>query len=339
MAMSPARTAVPARTLAPLAALAAIYAASLAILHSVAFARAPHVLSAAVAFDLTVTAAAAVWWLGVRRAGWPRWTLGATVAAGLGVGRMTLPGGGVATLLIGLWAAGELALAVIAIARLRTVVRVARADRGPGPVAAVEAGLRAAAIPPRLAAILATDAVAFGLGLGGWFRRAPADGFAMHRRKSWPAIAALLIALISIETVAVHLLLATWSGLAAWIATAMSIYAVVWLAADLHALRLYPLRVTADAVVVSVGLRWRIAIPRDAIASVALGETAPDGALDASVLEPTVVLTLTRPIEARGPFGLRRAPSAIALTVDDPDRLIAALAPGAEPSVAAPPAG
>jgi hypothetical protein len=43
------------------------------------------------------------------------------------------------------------------------------------------------------------------------------------------------------------------------------------------------------------------------------------------VLEPTVVVTLNRPIEIRGLFGIKRTPTTIALTVDDPERLIARL--------------
>jgi hypothetical protein len=207
------------------------------------------------------------------------------------------------------------------------VVRVSRAHPGPGPIAKVEAGLRAAGAPARFAAFAATDVVAVWLGISGWFRRAPRDGFAMHRRKSWTAIVLVFLWLIAVETAATHLVVAHWSPIAAWIVTGLSIYGAVWIAGDLHALRLHPLRVTPDAVIGSIGLRWRFVIPRSAIASIELADAVPDGALKAHIVEPTVVIRLHTPIEVRGLLGIRRTPTVIALTVDDPDRFLALLAP------------
>ena len=51
--------------------------------------------------------------------------------------------------------------------------------------------------------------------------------------------------------------------------------------------------------------------------------------LAAIVGEPTVLLTLRRPVEVRGVLGRRRTATAIALTIDAPDAFIAALAPDA----------
>jgi hypothetical protein len=327
-AVTPAPAVLPwGRTIPPLLAVATVYAVALTMLRSGAIAAKPTLISAAIAFDLILTTSAAVWWLGVRRAGWPRWTVAVTFGLGSFASRMLLPGSIVVTALIGLWLAIEAVLAVIALTKIRTIVRAARAHRGPGPIAAIEAGLLAAKAPPRLATIVATDVVSIGLGLAGWFRRAPVgpDLFSMHRRKSWGAIIGVFLLLIAVETVAVHLLLASWSVIAAWIATGLSIYSAMWFAADLHVLRLYPLRVEPDAIHAAVGVRWRVTIPRDAISSVVLADSVPDGALNATVLEPTVVVTLNRPIEIRGLFGIKRTPTTIALTVDEPERLIARL--------------
>ena len=305
------------------AGVAAVYLACAAIATSGLPARAPTVIPAALAFDLIATAAVVTWWLGVRRAGWPRWTVAVAAGAGrLAAWRLIPAGAGVLVVVL----AVEAVVVATAVMRSRTIARVARAHPGPGPVAALEAGLRAADVPARLVPLLATELTVLGLGLGGWVRRAPAGrGFAMHRRKSWAAIVAVLLGLIAVEGAAVHVMLAGWSPVAAWLATASSLYAALWLAADYHALRLYPLEVTADAVRVAVGLRWRVELPRAAITAVALTEAAPSGALAATVVEPTVLVTLDRPVVARGLLGRSRRVTAVALTVDEPAQFAAAL--------------
>jgi hypothetical protein len=55
-------------------------------------------------------------------------------------------------------------------------------------------------------------------------------------------------------------------------------------------------------------------------------EAAPPGALRADLLWPNLVLELRRPARVRGPFGIEREARAIALSLDEPKRFIAALA-------------
>jgi hypothetical protein len=314
-----------AMTALPALAVAAVYATAFAVGHSALLDRGGAVIAAAIAFDLSLTSTALVWWLGVRRAGWPRWTLGVTFGIGLFTARMALPSGPVVTALVGAWLCAEVVLLTLAVGRIRRIVRVARAHPGPGPVAALAAGLGAAGMPARLAGFAAAELVAVGLALAGWFRRAPTDGFAMHRRKSWGAIVGALGLLIAAETVALHLLVGIWSPIAAWILTALSIYSAAWLAGDYHAIRLYPIRVTERELAISIGLRWRVAIPRDLVVDATVIDASPEGALRLGIVEPTVLLTLSRPVEVRGLFGITRRATAITLTIDEPERFLAAL--------------
>jgi hypothetical protein len=324
------------RTLPPVLGLVALYATLLGIFRSQIFAANPELIAACIAIDLTLTASGLVWFLGVRRAGWPRWTIGMTFGLGIFLGRTVLPAGTVLSAIMAVWITLEIALIVLAIGKLRTIVSAARRHDGPGPIDALAAGLVAAKVPPRVAAIIATDATVMWLGVTGWFRRRAKTGFSLYRRGGWTAVIFVLLKLVAVETILVHMLIATQSVVAAWIVTGLSIYSGLWLAADLHVLRLYPLRVTADAIVAAVGIRWRITIPRDAIASITPVTSVPDGAFNASVMEPTLVVTLSRPIEIRGLFGIRRTASAIALSVDEPERFLSALPSRCEPEPSPP---
>ncbi|MEZ4399197.1 MAG: hypothetical protein R3B06_04215 [Kofleriaceae bacterium] len=310
----------PAASVVAAVALAGLLAVELTI------ARGPatwhRTVAVAVALDLTVTAAALAWWLGVRRAGWPRWAPLVIAGAGLALAHAVVPGGVLPAAIV-----VELGVLALAAARGRVAWRAGRAARATaaGPVAVVEHAALAAGVPRPLAAVVAIDLVVLGYAASGWWRRPPRDGFAMHRRKHRAAIVALLVGLITVETVALHVMLVGWSAIAAWVSTVSAAYAAVWLIADLHVLRLHPLEVTPTAVRGPVGLRWRLDVPRAAIASATLIDAVPAGAIAATVGEPTVLLCLTRPIEVRGLLGRRRAATAIALTIDDPDRFMAAL--------------
>ena len=141
----------------------------------------------------------------------------------------------------------------------------------------------------------------------------------------------LLLALglvTSMETIAVHLLVATWSPRAAWVLTALSIYTLLWLTAVFQASRLRPVVVSDDQLLVRTSLVWTIEVPRDAIALVGAIEDAPreKGILRAALgTAPVVLVMLKRPMVARGPLGVRRSVRGIALYVDEPARFRAAL--------------
>jgi hypothetical protein len=117
-----------------------------------------------------------------------------------------------------------------------------------------------------------------------------------------------------------------WSPVAAWVVTASSAYVLLWLIADIHAVRLYPVAIQHSMLRVTVGVRWRAAIPLDAIASVTEIKTVPEGALNLSLMEPTVLVTLRAPVVVRGLLGKRRHGDRLALTIDNPKAFIAAMA-------------
>jgi len=306
------------------AALLALYASLFAIAGSTAFARAPAVLGAAVTFDLTATAAVIVWWLAIRRGALPAWSAVVVFSWGVAAARAWVPHAPLGAL-VAVGGALEVATACWIAVRGRRLVRAARAARAEGPIGALEAGLVTAGFPARLAPFLASELAVGWLALTGWFRRPAPGGFSM-RSTGWLLIAGVISFVVIPEAIAFHVLLAHWSAIAAWLATASSLYLLLWIIGDAQAVRLYPVRVSDGVLRVMIGVRWRVAIPVSEIASVTAIHAVPPGALDLSLLEPTVLVSLRSPAEVRGLFGRRRRGDRIALTIDDAAALCAAVA-------------
>jgi hypothetical protein len=134
--------------------------------------------------------------------------------------------------------------------------------------------------------------------------------------------------LLGMEGLAVHLLLHAFSARLAWALAALNVYALVWLAAAYQAARLRPVHLSPDLLLVRTSLLWTAPIPRASIASIARADAAPrgSGVLRAAFgTAPNLLLTLRTPVIARGPLGIQRSVTRVALFVDAPERLVAGL--------------
>jgi len=308
-------------------ALGALYLVGFALIASAWFARAPDRIAFGITLDLTLTATLIVWWFGVRRSALPGWIALAAFSWGLFVARMWVPHAPI-EMLVAVGGVAELVTVGWLVLRIGRVVRSARAARDEGPIGSIEVGLRAIRIPAPVAAILASEAAVVGLALTGWFRRPRPDALSM-RSTGWMVVPWLLGFLLIGETAATHLLLAMWSSLAAWIATASSAYLILWVIADAQAIRLYPVAISRRSLQVRIGVRWRASIPLGQIASVTQISSVPDGAMNLALFEPTVLVTLRAPAELRGLLGKRRRADRLALTIDDPAAFMASVAAAA----------
>lgn len=319
------------------AGVVGIHLFALMLVRSAMFGSAPELLGVGLMIDLTLTATFVVWLVAVRPGHLPPTALVPVFAAGVLVARLILPpeGRGAVALAGGAMVAVELTVAALAIARARRVIARFRAARAEGASRrdALAAGLETAIASRRLAGFLATEVAVLAYALFGWFQRAPRDAgdfFSVHRRRAWTVIAATLVFLGTVETIGVHVLLSRVSPLAAWIATAASIYALVWVIGDTHALRLGGLCVTPRHLEVTLGLRWSARIPRSTIRSVTrIGAKLPR-AKDLAACEllwPDVLVELAQPVEIGGPLGARRLVTRLTFSCDRPDDLTAQLGP------------
>jgi membrane protein YdbS with pleckstrin-like domain len=167
----------------------------------------------------------------------------------------------------------------------------------------------------------------------GW-RARPLTGpetFTYHRRVSYGAMMAALMLVMIPETLGLHFLVQRWSPAAAWVLTVLSIYSVLWLLGLYQAVRLRPIRVEEDRLLIRIGLKWRVEVPFEDIAAVEVlrgGTVLPKrkDLLRAVVLgDARYLLTLARPAVAEGPYGIRRRVEKIAFAVDEPQRFEAAV--------------
>jgi hypothetical protein len=217
----------------------------------------------------------------------------------------------------------EAALAVVCVCKLRRVVRRLRAaDRPRLLVDALEDAL-GRELSRRLGAILATEVSAVFYALAGWRTATPTVGYSTYRERSYLLVVGVLTFLVAVETAGLHLVLLHVSTAVAWVATALSLYGLVWLVGDAQATRIHPVLVRDDGLALSQGIRWRTEVPYAILDAAVAVDSAPAGVLRMGNLGANVLLRLRAPVSVRGAFGMRRTTDRIALSVDGREGFLA----------------
>ena len=315
------RTGMVARVAVPLGAVALIWM----IVWTMVLVTGAPIVAAAGAFDLTATAGLAMYLLGVRPGHLPKRAITMTIAIGAVAARVLLARIGDAThAVIAAAVTLELAAIVVVVVRFRRARAAWRAAEGPA-VERLETALGATGVPRVVASAIATELMIAGYAVLGW-RRPRGAWFTVHRRGGWGLYAGTFVALTLIETPLVHLALAALGHTTiAWVATALSLYSMLWLLGDLHALRHGGVALSDDQLELRIGVRWRARIPRAAIAWAAPCDAATCKTTDFSILGANVVLRLAEPHEVHGLLGRRRTVRELALSIDEPEAFLAAL--------------
>lgn len=327
--------------------LATIAAVALVGGQSMAAQSHPEIIGPAVVFDLTVTAGLLHYFLGVRKGGLPRWTLGVVVGSGalLSVAILSRSLLAAAHLSVVIPLVIEAALVSAALLRIPTVLRAFAAKRHEGgPMReSLEAAL-AAALPagPGLARWAVLEGMILVYALTGWFRKTPTSvpsdnvqRFSHHRKQQWTALALTFALLSCVEGGLVHLLLVSngyWT--AAWVAGFLHVMGILWLLGDMHAIRLRPSRIDNNTFLLTLGFRADANIPFEVIASAEVGtfprsEISKDAAAVVLFGTPNVRLRLREPTLVRVLFR-QRFVDEVYLQVDAPQALCRALRPAPE---------
>jgi hypothetical protein len=170
----------------------------------------------------------------------------------------------------------------------------------------------------------------------GWWERAPVAQpgtatFSSHRESGFGVLLGVACFGLLIESAALHLLVRLWSPAAAgWLLVADA-YALLLFIAHGHVVRLQPIVLTTNELLIQVGFFWRVAVPRT---SLARAEQLPgDLAASAETLNlarplltaPNVLLTFAAPVAVIGPYGIRRSARRLALYLDQPQAFLAAV--------------
>jgi hypothetical protein len=306
------------------AVVAAIYAVAIGLVVSLPRLRHPDVVATAVMADLTIVVPL-LFAVMIRRPGTWAGIVPVFLLSVLGA-RLVVPASAGAVLpVLRLCAVpAELATVVLVVWRVRGALGVLAAEGD--LVARLERAFRAAVPNPRLARMLAYEISVINYGLLSWRDRPawePGRTFAYHRAGGYGAIVFALLMVSTCEIVGMHLVVSRASSTAAWLVTALELYGVIWILGDYQALRLRPLMVETGGLVVRLGLRWSLLIPRDAIATIEPAPKRPpakraSGHLHAALMVPPQwQVTLCAPLVARGPYGITKRVTTVALAADD----------------------
>lgn len=317
--------------------LATIYAVALFIVARLERFENPDVIAGALTLDLTLLVPLLYYLFLVRWRGWPVITVLPVFLVSVLTAGWLIPKTQHHVLdLVGYAAVlAELAVVAVVVHKVLQLRRRFREKAASGMD--VYESLRESARPvlgPVAGGALAYEAAIFYYAVAGWFRSPQPDAksFTVYRNVGYAALLVAVTIVLVVETVGIHMLVRMWSPVAAWILTGLSLYALIWLIGDFHALRLRPVQISGEMLHLRLGLRWTASIPLASIRAVltSADDQKPVG-IGKEHLKALLIgganrrLELSEPVCAIGLYGFSRHVTTIDLQIDEPARFDAAL--------------
>ncbi len=310
--------------------LAAIYAVAVTIVSRLGQLDDPDLIAGAVTLDLTLLTPVLYYLLMVRPRGWPVITVVPVFLISVLIAGWLIPESRQGVLDPVRYGAGVAELVLVGFIAYKTLqVRRGYRERAATGMDVYES-LRESArsvLGPLAGGALAYEVAVLYYALTGWRRPPNLDSrsFTVYRSIGYTAFLTAMMGVVVVETVAVHLLVRQWTPVTAWILTAISIYAAIWLIGDYHAVRLRPVRVSDGVLHLRLGLRWTLSVPFASIREVVTpprdAATKPPDYLKAVLIgAPNRRIELSGPTRASGIYGLERQVTTIDIQIDDPDR-------------------
>ncbi|MBB4823105.1 competence protein ComGC [Sporosarcina luteola] len=182
-----------------------------------------------------------------------------------------------------------------------------------------------------LISMLAAESLMFYYALASWKRKPSLaqNQFTLHQKTSLVAFNVMLIHAIVVETIGFHWWLHEKSVLLAIVLLVLNIYSLVYILADIQAVRLNPLVVEEDRLYVSLGLGKRMEIPYQDIERLEWGKEAEAVSLkdqsmidfiarDFEEVKPHCVIYFKKPLTATVFLGFEKPFTAAAIRLDEP---------------------
>lgn len=290
----------------------------------------PGLLANAVIADLVVLVPAAFGALVIRAQGLSWWTLAPVVGLSVAGAWLVVPAphrGALEALAVAVPAL-EVGLVVAVVVTL-----VRRAGQGGGDVYDRLRSSAERVLPNAAGRALAYELAVFRYAVGALEVEARGETFPSRRSSGYGAVLAGAGIAAVLELVGGHLLISRlWGETAAFIHLLVSGYAILWLVGDWRAIgaRVTVLEAGEQGCVLRVrcGLRWAVDVPVDDIETIYhVRRDLPDDrpTITATPGAPRFALDLARPLEAAGPYGMRKAVTRVALGADDPERFLEAV--------------
>ncbi|GAA0324265.1 hypothetical protein GCM10008967_13510 [Bacillus carboniphilus] len=156
------------------------------------------------------------------------------------------------------------------------------------------------------------------------------NSYTLHRKTSTIALNIMVIHAIALETVGLHYLIHKFSPSISWIALLLNVYTVIFLIAQIQAIRLKPIIINEESVLFQVGLTKSIRVPYSNIRSFKPydgPEKIPNKekthlfeamVIDFTPEKPQFDLLLQEPIPAVFLYGIKKPIERIVIRVDEP---------------------
>lgn len=311
----------------------AVYSAALSLVGWLPYLDRAGTVAAGMTVDMVVVVPAAFYLLVVRRRGLPVVTLVPVVVLSVLAASRVLPADRQQLLSAFEHLAAPIELAILGWIAWRSAKALGRArkDATADPLQQLQQGAYEVTGSRLATSVLASELAVVYYALGSWRARPHVpegtSGFTHHLRSGHFGIVLAFLVILASEGLAMHLLLLRWSVLVAWIFTISSVYSALWAIADYRATVLRPILVTEESIVIRAGFRFALVVPRESIVEV--GREKPDFGRKSRNLTllsiPTRWLTLSQPMLAEGPYGLRRPVRAVGIEPDDPEAFDRAL--------------
>jgi hypothetical protein len=308
-----------------------------AIAHSSRFFERPELFTAAISFDLTLGVTIAYWLIVVRGGHAAMRTLLPVFVLSVGAATLTLPAGHRDLVHYARFLAVPFELAIfvaIGVAVRNAQRRLAAAGTELDLPERIRAVLEGSLLARRIADIVATETSIFYYALASW-RRAPfsptdARTFSYHARNGSAAIIYTLAAASAVEVAVVDLLVRLHAPRIANALIALGIVSTIWLIGFARAVQLRPHFVSPNLIALRNGLQRHVEVAPSTITSIEVGRAARDSASAPDTVRfargaPNVLLRFAGPVQVHGVYGTRRTAASVALVVDDPSALVAAI--------------
>jgi len=182
-------------------------------------------------------------------------------------------------------------------------------------------------LPKGIAILMATEIAVIYYGFINWKKREIYENeFTYHKKSGSPALFGALLMIIVVETFAIHLLLANWSLLAAWILTALSVYSGIQILGFAKSLSRRPIAINENSVFLKYGILNEASIQFEDIEKIELSKK-PLNLNDKLVRKLSalgelenhnIVVTLSKTHELKGIYGIKRTFKVIGFHIDEP---------------------
>lgn len=180
--------------------------------------------------------------------------------------------------------------------------------------------------------IFLSEITMFHYALFAWKKKAPTTAgemYTFHHKTSTIALHIMLIHALVLESAGFHYFLHQWNEAAAWILLAFNVYTLFFFLGEIQAIRLCPIQLSNENLVLQIGLTKSLSVPLEKIDAIQYYngpekwsrqelKTIFDGTVaDFMKEKPTFEILLKEPITAHYMYGFEKKVNRIFLNIDE----------------------